>query len=181
LIGCWGDDLVWATVLAGVRTCCTNVGCCGGVVYTGILKIGWGVGLWGGTWAFISIGITIWEWAGLILTLSKALLPWLKYTNSTPCAQSLEYLQRWLIRFRVLHLYDLFKLRVEEIWDISLKVIIGQGPSYMFSTLISHCRIFMVMILHRKSMIVDIGLCWISWTIGTMRAASLDIFPIFWF
>jgi hypothetical protein len=27
--------------------------------------------------ALFSVGITIWAWAGLILTLLKALLPWL--------------------------------------------------------------------------------------------------------
>jgi hypothetical protein len=100
LIGCWGDDLVWATVLAGVKISCIdvdcysgpvctgipNVGCCSGVVCTGVPSIGcWanflggtGVGFWGRMGALFSLGMTIWAWAGLILTLSKALLPWLK-------------------------------------------------------------------------------------------------------
>jgi hypothetical protein len=54
LIGCWGDDLEWATILAGVKTTyividywseavcmgIPNVGCCSGAVCTGILSIG---------------------------------------------------------------------------------------------------------------------------------------------
>jgi hypothetical protein len=30
LISCWGDDLVWAFVLAGVKTGCIDVDCCRG-------------------------------------------------------------------------------------------------------------------------------------------------------
>jgi hypothetical protein len=100
LISCWGDDLVWTTVLVGVKTCCIDVECCtgavctgipnvcycSGAVCTGIPNIGcwadlWGgakVGLWGGMRALFSVGMNIWAWAGLILTLSKALLSWLK-------------------------------------------------------------------------------------------------------
>jgi hypothetical protein len=35
LIGCWGEDLVWATVLAGVKTACIVVDCWGGAVCMG--------------------------------------------------------------------------------------------------------------------------------------------------
>jgi hypothetical protein len=78
LTGYWGDDLIWATVLVGVKTGYADVDCCNGVVCMGIPKIGWGACLWGRTGAFLSVGITICAWVGPILTLSKALRPWLK-------------------------------------------------------------------------------------------------------
>jgi hypothetical protein len=33
LIGCWGDDLVWANVLAGVKIACIVIDCWSGAVY----------------------------------------------------------------------------------------------------------------------------------------------------
>jgi hypothetical protein len=62
LIGCWGDDLVWATILPGVKTACIvvdcwsgavcmgipSVGCCSGAICTGISIIGCWADLWGG-------------------------------------------------------------------------------------------------------------------------------------
>jgi hypothetical protein len=42
LTGCWGDGLVWATVLAGVKIGCVDSDCCTGAVYTGIPSISWG-------------------------------------------------------------------------------------------------------------------------------------------
>jgi hypothetical protein len=100
LIGCWGEDLVWASVLAGVKTACSVIDCWGGTVRMGILSLGcccgavctgipsivcwadlWGgvgSGLWDGIGGLFSVDMTMWAWAGLILTLSKFLLPWLK-------------------------------------------------------------------------------------------------------
>jgi hypothetical protein len=40
LIGCWGEDLVWATVLAGVKTACIVVDRWGGAVCMGIPSVG---------------------------------------------------------------------------------------------------------------------------------------------
>jgi hypothetical protein len=37
-----------------------------------------GVGFWGGIGPLFSVVMTIWAWVGLILTISKFLLPWLK-------------------------------------------------------------------------------------------------------
>jgi hypothetical protein len=78
LISCWGDDLVWATVLVGVKTGCIGVDCYSGAVCTGIPSVDCWADFWGWTGAFLPIGMIIWAWTGLILTLSKALLPWLK-------------------------------------------------------------------------------------------------------
>jgi hypothetical protein len=86
LIGCWGEDLVWPTVLVGVKTSCIVVDYWGGAVCMGIPSVGcwadlWGgVGssLWGGIGSLFFVGMTMWAWAGLILNLSKFLLAWLK-------------------------------------------------------------------------------------------------------
>jgi hypothetical protein len=40
LIGCWGDDLVWAIVLAGVKIACIAVGCWSGAICMGIPNVG---------------------------------------------------------------------------------------------------------------------------------------------
>jgi hypothetical protein len=70
LIGCWGEDLVWATVLAGVKKVCIVVDCWGAAVCTGILSIGcccWAVctgipsiGCWAGLWGGVGFGL----WGG---------------------------------------------------------------------------------------------------------------------
>jgi hypothetical protein len=41
LISCWGDDLVWATVLVEVKTGCIDVDCCSGAACTGIPNVGY--------------------------------------------------------------------------------------------------------------------------------------------
>jgi hypothetical protein len=40
LIGCWDDDLVWATVLVGVKTGCIDVDCCSRSDCIGIPSVG---------------------------------------------------------------------------------------------------------------------------------------------
>jgi hypothetical protein len=67
LISYWGEDLVWATVLAGVKTTCIIVDCWGGAICMGIPSVGCccravcigvpSIGCWANLWGGVGSGL----------------------------------------------------------------------------------------------------------------------------